>query len=108
MHLNTNPFKIQTCMNLVFRGLGSNPNCIFLANDHDKLVIFNKIYFFHFQDKSIGCDYYEGWYEEIRFASYRTAAKLRALQHRTGLVHIDIWNMIEAFRENGLNTMETR
>jgi hypothetical protein len=30
------------------------------------------------------------------------------LQHRTGLVHIDIWNMIEAFRENGLNTMETR
>ena len=43
------------------------------------------------------------WLDEIRFASYRTAAKLRLLQKRTGLVHIDIWNMIEAFRENGLN-----
>ena len=42
------------------------------------------------------------WLDEIRFASYRTAAKLRLLQKRTGLVHIDIWNMIEAFRENGL------
>ena len=28
--------------------------------------------------------------------SYRTAAKLRLLQKRTGLVQIDIWNMIEA------------
>ena len=62
----------------------------------------------NFQDKSISGEYYEEWCNEIRFGSYRTAAKLRALQHRTGLVHIDIWNMIEAFRENGLNTMETR
>ena len=47
------------------------------------------------------------WLDEIRFASYRTAAKLRLLQKRTGLVHIDIWNMIEAFRENGLNRLDS-
>ena len=47
------------------------------------------------------------WLDEIRFASYRTAAKLRLLQKRTGLVHIDIWNMIEAFRENGLNRIDS-
>ena len=28
------------------------------------------------------------------------------LQKRTGLVQIDIWNMIEAFRENGLNVAD--
>jgi hypothetical protein len=38
----------------------------------------------YFQDKSIGGEYYEEWCNEIRFGSYRTAAKLRALQHRTG------------------------
>lgn len=42
------------------------------------------------------------WLDEIRFGSYRTAAKLRLLQKRTGLVHIDVWNLIEAVRENGL------
>ena len=47
------------------------------------------------------------WLDEIRFASYRTAAKLRLLQKRTGLVHIDIWNMIEAFRENGLTRTDS-
>ncbi|QQP52563.1 Dystrobrevin betalike [Caligus rogercresseyi] len=41
--------------------------------------------------------------ESIRFPSYRTASKLRSLQKRSLLHHIDIWNMIEAFRENGLN-----
>ena len=33
---------------------------------------------------------------------YRLAAKLRLLQQRTGLVLLDVWNVIEAFRENGL------
>ena len=46
------------------------------------------------------------WLDEIRFMSYRTAAKLRLLQKRTGLVQIDIWNMIESFRENGLNVAD--
>ncbi|CAB4055725.1 unnamed protein product [Lepeophtheirus salmonis] len=41
--------------------------------------------------------------DSIRFASYRTASKLRALQKKSLLHHIDIWNMIESFRENGLN-----
>ena len=45
-------------------------------------------------------------HDDIRFATYRTAAKLRYIQRRTFLHHIDIWNMIEAFRENGLNTLE--
>ena len=45
-------------------------------------------------------------HDDIRFATYRTAAKLRYIQRRTFLRDIDIWNMIEAFRENGLNTLE--
>jgi len=45
-------------------------------------------------------------HDDIRFATYRTAAKLRFIQRKTYLHHIDIWNMIEAFRENGLNTLE--
>ncbi|XP_065342654.1 dystrobrevin beta [Cloeon dipterum] len=42
----------------------------------------------------------------IRFASYRTACKLRYVQKKTNLHIIDIWNVIEAFREHGLNTLE--
>jgi EF hand len=66
-------------------------------------------------------------FDTIRFASYRTACKLRYVQKATNckylieltqilfnanfflsfIVHlIDIWNVIEAFRENGLNTLE--
>lgn len=45
-------------------------------------------------------------FDMIRFASYRTACKLRFVQKKTNLNSIDIWNVIEAFRENGLNTLE--
>ena len=45
-------------------------------------------------------------HDDIRFATYRTAAKLRYIQRKAFLHHIDIWNMIEAFRENGLNSLE--
>uniref|UniRef100_A0A336MUA2 CSON007154 protein n=1 Tax=Culicoides sonorensis TaxID=179676 RepID=A0A336MUA2_CULSO len=45
-------------------------------------------------------------FDVIRFASYRTACKLRFLQKYTNLHLIDIWNVIEAFRENGLNTLD--
>lgn len=45
-------------------------------------------------------------YDVIRFATYRTACKLRFIQKRTNLILVDIWNIIEAFRENGLNTLE--
>lgn len=45
------------------------------------------------------------WVDDIRFSSYRLAAKLRLLQRRTGLVLLDVWNVIEAFRENGLNNV---
>ena len=34
------------------------------------------------------------------------AAKLRLLQQKTGLALLDVWNVIEAFRENGLNHVE--
>ena len=44
--------------------------------------------------------------EDIRFATYRTSAKLRALQKQTHLNHIDIWNVIEAFRETGWHTVD--
>ena len=45
-------------------------------------------------------------HEDIRFVSYRTASKLRTLQKQTYLHHIDIFNMIEAFRENGLHGLD--
>ncbi|XP_045762984.1 uncharacterized protein LOC123865794 [Maniola jurtina] len=45
-------------------------------------------------------------YDLIRFASYRTACKLRFVQKKCNLHAIDIWNVIEAFRENALNTLE--
>nr|XP_018904792.1 PREDICTED: dystrobrevin beta-like isoform X2 [Bemisia tabaci] len=47
-------------------------------------------------------------FDVIRFASYRTACKLRFIQKKTHLHMIDIWNVIEAFRENGLNTLEAQ
>ncbi|XP_062530342.1 dystrobrevin beta isoform X1 [Bombyx mori] len=45
-------------------------------------------------------------FDLIRFASYRTACKLRFVQKKCNLHVIDIWNVIEAFRENALNTLE--
>ncbi|XP_057713739.1 dystrobrevin alpha isoform X5 [Corythoichthys intestinalis] len=44
--------------------------------------------------------------DSIRLSTYRTACKLRFVQKKCNLHLIDIWNIIEAFRENGLNTME--
>uniref|UniRef100_A0A8B9E173 ZZ-type domain-containing protein n=1 Tax=Anser cygnoides TaxID=8845 RepID=A0A8B9E173_ANSCY len=38
--------------------------------------------------------------------TYRTACKLRFVQKRCNLHLVDIWNMIEAFRDNGLNTLD--
>ena len=83
-------------------------------NDLDKLDLANDI---HTQNFNV-----------IRLASYRTAVKFRFIQRRThcnikihsrhifqlnslayGIftVHlIDVWNLIEAFRENGLNSVE--
>ncbi|XP_050546261.1 dystrobrevin beta-like isoform X2 [Daktulosphaira vitifoliae] len=46
-------------------------------------------------------------YDLIRFASYRTACKLRYIQKKLFLHILDIWNIIEAFRENGLNILES-
>ncbi|XP_059172234.1 dystrobrevin beta-like [Physella acuta] len=45
-------------------------------------------------------------FDVIVFATYRTACKLRFIQKQTHLYQIDIWNMIEAFRENLLHTVE--
>ncbi|KAK3583118.1 hypothetical protein CHS0354_036866 [Potamilus streckersoni] len=45
-------------------------------------------------------------FDVIRFATYRTACKLRFVQRKTHLDMVDIWNIIESFRENGLNTLE--
>ncbi|XP_032220916.1 dystrobrevin beta isoform X2 [Nematostella vectensis] len=45
-------------------------------------------------------------FDTIRFASYRTAAKLQFIQKKTNLHLVDVYNMIEAFRENGLNTLD--
>lgn len=44
-------------------------------------------------------------FDSIRFATYRTACKLRFVQTKTSVHLVDIWNMIESFRENGLNAM---
>ncbi|XP_068700001.1 dystrobrevin beta-like isoform X2 [Montipora foliosa] len=48
----------------------------------------------------------EEGFNEIRFAAYRTAAKLLFVQSKTNLHLVDVFNMIEAFRENGLNTLD--
>ncbi|XP_061551211.1 dystrobrevin alpha isoform X4 [Phycodurus eques] len=44
--------------------------------------------------------------DSIRLSTYRTACKLRFVQKKCNLHLIDIWNVIEAFRENGLNTVD--
>ncbi|XP_068263584.1 dystrobrevin beta isoform X11 [Nyctibius grandis] len=45
-------------------------------------------------------------FDVIRLSTYRTACKLRFVQKRCNLHLVDIWNMIEAFRDNGLNTLD--
>ncbi|VEN45784.1 unnamed protein product [Callosobruchus maculatus] len=45
-------------------------------------------------------------FDLIRFASYRTAMKLRFIQKKVNLHAVDIWNVIEAFREQGLHALE--
>ncbi|XP_039671738.1 dystrobrevin alpha isoform X12 [Perca fluviatilis] len=44
--------------------------------------------------------------DSIRLSTYRTACKLRFVQKKCNLHLVDIWNIIEAFRENGINTMD--
>ncbi|KRZ30053.1 Dystrobrevin-1, partial [Trichinella pseudospiralis] len=45
-------------------------------------------------------------FDTIRFATYRAACKLRFIQQKVNLHLVDIWNVIESFRENGLNAVE--
>ncbi|KAK6490018.1 dystrobrevin beta [Huso huso] len=45
-------------------------------------------------------------FDVIRLSTYRTACKLRFIQKRCNLHLVDVWNMIEAFRDNGLNTLD--
>ncbi|NWV00048.1 DTNB protein, partial [Upupa epops] len=45
-------------------------------------------------------------FDGIRLSTYRTACKLRFVQKRCNLHLVDIWNMIEAFRDNGLSALE--
>lgn len=47
-------------------------------------------------------------FDVIRFASYRTACKLRFVQKRCQLHLVDLWNLIEAFRENALHVMDAQ
>ncbi|XP_049513575.1 dystrobrevin beta isoform X4 [Dermacentor silvarum] len=47
-------------------------------------------------------------FDVIRFASYRTACKLRFIQKRCQLHLVDLWNLIEAFRENAFNAMDAQ
>ncbi|KAL7386714.1 hypothetical protein ABVT39_012323 [Epinephelus coioides] len=44
--------------------------------------------------------------DSIRLSTYRTACKLRFVQKKCNLHLVDVWNVIEAFRENGINTMD--
>ncbi|MCI4395706.1 hypothetical protein PGIGA_G00195110 [Pangasianodon gigas] len=45
-------------------------------------------------------------FDSIRLSTYRTASKLRFVQKKCNLHLVDVWNMIEAYRDNGLNTLE--
>uniref|UniRef100_H3CSW5 Dystrobrevin n=1 Tax=Tetraodon nigroviridis TaxID=99883 RepID=H3CSW5_TETNG len=44
--------------------------------------------------------------DSIRLSTYRTACKLRFVQKKCNMHLVDIWNVIEAFRENGVNAMD--
>ncbi|VDN53073.1 unnamed protein product [Dracunculus medinensis] len=44
-------------------------------------------------------------FDSIRFATYRAASKIRFIQTKTNVHLVDIWNIIESFRENGLNAL---
>uniref|UniRef100_A0A3Q3A8S1 Dystrobrevin n=1 Tax=Kryptolebias marmoratus TaxID=37003 RepID=A0A3Q3A8S1_KRYMA len=44
--------------------------------------------------------------DSIRLSTYRTACKLRFVQKKCNLHLVDIWNVIEAFRENGLHSTD--
>lgn len=44
--------------------------------------------------------------DSIRLSTYRTACKLRFVQKKCNLHLVDIWNVIEAFRESGLNSTD--
>uniref|UniRef100_A0A8C3AZY9 Dystrobrevin n=1 Tax=Cyclopterus lumpus TaxID=8103 RepID=A0A8C3AZY9_CYCLU len=46
--------------------------------------------------------------DSIRLSTYRTACKLRFVQKKCNLHLVDIWNVIEAFRENAVNAMDLR
>ena len=45
-------------------------------------------------------------FDVIRFATYRTACKLKFIQRKTNLHLVDLWNIIESFRENQLNGVD--
>jgi len=45
-------------------------------------------------------------FDDIKLATYRCAAKLYYVQKSTNLHLVDIYNIIEAFRENALNTLD--
>ncbi|RNA11887.1 dystrobrevin beta-like isoform X1 [Brachionus plicatilis] len=45
-------------------------------------------------------------FDVIRFATYRTASKLRFIQKRLNLHLIDLWNVIETFRDTNLHTLD--
>ncbi|XP_064409717.1 dystrobrevin alpha isoform X8 [Latimeria chalumnae] len=44
--------------------------------------------------------------DRIRLSTYRTACKIRFVQKKCNLHLVDIWNIIEALRENGLNNLD--
>jgi hypothetical protein len=45
-------------------------------------------------------------FDVIRFATYRTASKLRFIQKKLHLHLIDLWNVIETFRDNNLHCLD--
>ncbi|XP_055084477.1 dystrobrevin alpha isoform X3 [Periophthalmus magnuspinnatus] len=55
---------------------------------------------------SLGIDSGAQDLDSIRLSTYRTACKLRFVQKKCNLHLVDIWNVIEAFRESGLNSTD--
>uniref|UniRef100_A0A6Q2YF48 Dystrobrevin n=1 Tax=Esox lucius TaxID=8010 RepID=A0A6Q2YF48_ESOLU len=50
--------------------------------------------------------YYSQKFDEIRLSTYRTACKLRYIQKKCNLHLIDVYNVIEAIRDSGLNAVD--
>lgn len=89
---NHNPSSIASNQNALSRqhGTAVNPKAAKIMADYKQIVLELRAQNF----------------DVIRFATYRTASKLRFIQKKLNLHLIDLWNVIETFRDNNIHTVD--